>query len=1396
MNYTYKKKQYKTESAMKAAQTRYRNKKIKGYHTALTEVKDNLTKMQDVQAKERYELMLQKFEAKINKYELLKKEVEEERKRIQKEKILLRKERLYNEKLGIAKSKYVEEKFTNKYGKLVHHDYTKALEGAFKEVIIDISEQNKRKHTEAYNEIRLKLNKYLIDQYKKNKDSKKEIRAYVVIKYTMKRYLKEDETSTSVEFRDQGGKRYELIDFFYHSKVRYLKGEESIKEQTNLILKEFDDELGNKGHSSIVIESIDFINIKTNYVKSMMAGSQIKIPDVIKNKKCCLNPDNKDNKCFDWCLIINHCIKNNILTTGKGETKRYKKHIDLIRVPENQNYPVKITDIKLYEELNNMKINVLELDKDNVAQCIYNNNEIRNENIVNLLYIEEGDNSHYLLIKRLGALRPSEKINNDTKHICPQCLSYAGVTKEKLDNHLKLCMKKEAQKVIMPEKDLKMRFKNNKNQFKHPFFVIADFESTLKKINIANGNTTKYQQHEANSYAVKYNCIHKNHDEEIYNYMDTNPEKVVESFVLKLEEYALKSYNLLQLNKSTKNIIFTKEQLINHKRANQCFNCKCEFTEQNKKCAHHDHISGGFISSLCNDCNLDFQYQNFIPVLMHNLKGYDLHLFIKGLAKYGYHEDKLNNITCIPNNEEKYISVSKNIKVGEYNKFNKEKDVMEVKPIYFTIKFVDTIAFMATSLDALVKNLESAGNGDINKLRSVFKYTSERYVKDNQFVEMIKKGVYPYDWMDDMDKMNKTKLPKQKYFYSKLTESECNKSDYAQANKVWDLFECKTFKDYHNLYLNTDVLLLSDVWNNFVNTCFNIYEIDPNYYLTAPSLSWDAFLKHKKDNQKYLFKQEIINCVSNYNKIKLEKKEKIIKLLNEVNIENTILNNVLELLLREVNDTKLRDYLNKFNFKNSKEFYIELLNDMDMFLFCEDAIRGGISQISTRYAEANNKYMGNLYNKDIQDSYIMYLDANNLYGGAMCSYLPLKDFKWNEDKWDTNAILNLEDKSNKGYLFEVKISLDEKHHDLFNQYPLLPERKSIMKKDLNGWQQEDYKESRVEKLVLTLETKDNYVVNYRYLKLALKLGYTLEKVYKVLEYTQDCFMESYIMKNTNQRKLAKNDFEKDFWKLMSNSCYGKTLENVRNRINFRLLDNEVSVNNMRNELKRFTIFSEDLVGVHLEKKQVTLNKPIFIGQNILDQSKITMAKFHYEFMIPKIGRENIDLLFTDTDSLCYHIKNRDIYEIIKNNKDEFDLSDYPKEHALHDTTNKKVVEKMKDESNGSIITHFVGLRSKMYAYKILDDSDKHMRCKGVKKYVVKKDLHFEDYKNTLFNRENKVIAQNCIRSHNHILYTETVQKVGLSYADDKVFILDNNVNCYNFGHKRISIIQNFNELPF
>ena len=191
-----------------------------------------------------------------------------------------------------------------------------------------------------------------------------------------------------------------------------------------------------------------------------------------------------------------------------------------------------------------------------------------------------------------------------------------------------------------------------------------------------------------------------------------------------------------------------------------------------------------------------------------------------------------------------------------------------------------------------------------------------------------------------------------------------------------------------------------------------------------------------------------------------------------------------------------------------------------------------------------------------------------------------------------------------------------------------------------------------------------------------------------------------------------------------------------------------------------------------------------------------MYDFHYNTMKPKYG-DNLKLLFTDTDSLCYEITTDDLYEDMKQNQNVYDFSEYPQNHPLYSAQNKKVIGKFKDETNGTPIHEFVGLRSKLYSFKLFDAEKNKMaetkKLKGVKKSVVKKHVKFSDYYKSLMGEVKEDIQQNvsfnCIRSTKHQVHSLTVNKISISAADDKRFLLDH-IRTLAHGHYKIKNYDN------
>ena len=550
------------------------------------------------------------------------------------------------------------------------------------------------------------------------------------------------------------------------------------------------------------------------------------------------------------------------------------------------------------------------------------------------------------------------------------------------------------------------------------------------------------------------------------------------------------------------------------------------------------------------------------------------------------------NINAIPNNMEKYMAFM----LGNH------------------LTFLDSFQFMSSSLEKLVNNLS----------KEALKYTSKMF-KGDKLDLMAQKGVYPYDYMDSFNRFEETQLPNKEDFYSILNDEHISDEDYEHAKRVWNKLKCKTMGDYHDHYLKSDILLLSDVFENFRKTCLEYHKLDPCHYFTSPGLSWDAMLKM-------------------------------------TNIK------------------------------------LELMTDIDMFQFIEKGMRGGISYIANRYSEANNKHMTN-FDENKPSKYIMYLDANNLYGWAMSQYLPTGGFRWMTQKQiDKTNLVKYKKDSQKGLILEVDLEYPKELHDLHNDYPLAAEKLKVTESMLSKYCKKiadkyGISTGLVSKLIPTLGKKEKYVLHYRNLQLYIDLGLKVTKVHRVLEFDQSPWLKQYIDFNTEKRKNAKNAFEKDFFKLMNNSVFGKTMENIRKRVDVRLVTDEKKLLKMTSKPTYVSskIFNENLVAVHKIKETLTLNRPAYVGMCILDLSKTLMYDFHYNY-IKKNYENKAKLLFTDTDSLTYEIEAKDVYQDFWKDKEMFDNSDYNENSLFFDKTNKKVIGKFKDEAAGIPITEFVGLR--------------------------------------------------------------------------------------------------------
>ena len=453
---------------------------------------------------------------------------------------------------------------------------------------------------------------------------------------------------------------------------------------------------------------------------------------------------------------------------------------------------------------------------------------------------------------------------------------------------------------------------------------------------------------------------------------------------------------------------------------------------------------------------------------------------------------------------------------------------------------------------------------------------------------------------------------------------------------------------------------------------------------------------------------------------------------------------------------------------------LQTLQDKDLILLIEDNIRGGISSV-----------MGDRYLKSDEDNSILYIDATNLYGHSMSQMLPYDEIEiWHghPDKyWNwLEEILNTPDDSEIGYFLEVDLKYPDNIKQKTKYFPFCPENKKIDPNKYNEYMNtikpENYTKSK--KLLCDWTVKKKYLIHYRMLKFYVRHGTIVEKIHEIISFKQSKWLESYISFNTQKRNKAKNDFEKDFFKLLVNAAFGKFLENVRNRLDLELIkkDNIKKIVDQQSKLTFDGIQKtyENYYSFTYKKNEMVMDKAIYVGFAILELSKLHMYETYYDTLQPYFGQDNLQLHYVDTDGMFLSMKTNNIIKDLKNLEDFFDFINLDENHELFSNKNKKVIGKFKIETPKNIWTdEFVCLRSKAYSLKCKDNNESKNKIKGISKSQ-SKHIKFEEYYNCLFGEDYQRECNNyIIRSINHEMILQEVKKSTLSLFDDKRCYINN-----------------------
>ena len=1007
-----------------------------------------------------------------------------------------------------------------------------------------------------------------------------------------------------------------------------------------------------------------------NPLLPISAGSSFQpLPQFLLRKMAIVNVVNKDNRCFGYA-ILSALYPNQ---THPNRASNYNHLFDKHHLSTIQ-YPVKPEDIPYIEENLHIAVNLYTYrdDEGKGRYTLYVSSKNYTKQI-DLIFFKD----HYAWIKDFGRFACDITKHKGKLYFCKRCLGHFN-SEAVLNRHSGNCLKDDYCQVIytMPAIGTILKFKNVRYVQQLPFFIVADFEALTTPAETQNGTRHSrsfiYQVHQPCAVGIK---LISSINELQIPYTDFIGARAVSWFlneILRIQEVCL------QYLFSDLRLIMTPADDVAFSSAKSCYILGKNFEQIASKVRDHDHITGKYRGAAHNKCNLQLRKTYKIPVFFHNFRGYDSHLLVHALSE---HQDI--PIRVLGQSMEKYIILS----WGKH------------------IVFKDSLQFMNCSLEKLTANLLKSG-------KEKFKYLAEEYANEKLDL-LLRKGVFPYDYMDRWENLDDEQLPSREDFFSKLRDEACDEEAYDHAQHVWREFKCKTLKDYMQIYLKGDVLQLADIFQEFRTVCSKNYHLDATHYISAPHLSWDAMMKHT-------------DC------------------------------------------------------------HLDLLYDPAMFQLIDSGLRGGVCMISQRYSRANHPALGEFYDPNKPLVYLKMFDANNLYGYAMHEPLPKTDYKWLSPEEISFIDWNkqLPDQY-YGYIVECDLDYPEALHDEHNDFPLAPERLHVNVEMLSQNQiniRKAYsmpKNLQSIKLVPNLMNKTHYLCHYRNLRFYLQHGMILKKIHRVIRFHQDKWLAPYIETNQNLRAHAANEFEKDFFKLMNNSVYGKTLENQKKRTDIKLVtsDEKRREHTQKSTCVGFRIFEENLAAVELQKVQILIDKPPTVGFTVVEIAKLHMYWFLYDYLKPVFG-DRVQMLFTDTDSFLLEFRDQNPDDELFMAKDLFDYSGYPQQSKYYDNTNNKVIGKFKDESNGVPIKEFVGIRVKMYSYELVTENgtviEKH-RAKGIQSAASKK-LRHKDYLAQLNTPHENFLQNRRIGSKLHKLYSIEINKRGLCAYDDKRFLLEDGMS--------------------
>lgn len=1130
--------------------------------------------------------------------------------------------------------------------------------------------------------------------------------------------------------------------------------------------------------SNLVIESIkkSYINLyKHNFVQG---SSYQKLPPGFSTRSGIINPENKDECCFYWaCVLALYEQPPGTKNPGRitAELKKFaKKNFPCVVA----DFPMIITEdegriqkphyrIAKYEKIFNRKIHIWGLNKGEPIPI--RSSEGPYEKHILLLYWKE----HFALVKNESAFFSRFASSDGHKvFMCYRCCS-PQFSEMAHAIHKRDCQGHSSARVEMPKPDEYVEFKDYSQLNPLPVVIYADGESiqtqtecTHKGRWCGGGQEDGFcPQHPSQNIANLGEQLNVSMGMVVYDRIIGRAihkqifkgESAVRDFIEAVKEWAEWTHEryFLNIKKMKGRVPYSKD----------C--CLCLKPLKDDTVRHHCHFTGKPIGYAHNACNLNCKVKPVIPVVFHNGKGYDNHFIIRELLK-----EDMKSVKVLPDNFEKWKAFSL-LQTNEDHVKPTDPSLSKYRYVKGSFDIVDSKGTLVEDPDLIEKvradmkirshnrrcnyqvrfidSLLFMNPGD--SLDSVtkgmadddFHVTRTFAPDDNKFKLLRKKGVMPYEYMDSLERFKETQLPPIEAFVSRLQHGT---QDF---NKLSVKEKLKLKVDYKHAQL---------VWDTF--GCVTMEDYHDLYLNTDCHLLCDMMEAYR-----------------------------------ETFLEGFRIDPFHKYTLP---GAAWQAMLLKTGVK------IPLIQSQEMYMFIEKGLRGGVSFVGTkRYMEANNPHVPH-YDAGKPHSWMLYIDMNSLYAHVMKTMkLPHSNIKWEE-----TVDLHADCSGDKGYIVEVDKYLPDEFHDSCKEYPGAPEAMEVPVDWYSPLQMMTSitKKSQGVKLVPNLHKKERYVVHLETLQQYMKQGWVVTKVHRAVSFTQRTWMKPYIEYCIDKRAASKTDFHKDFWKLLCNAVFGKTMQNVRG---YR--DVHIIKATQQSKYMRFIHSPGFMRGGHVEKLSddfyvaerkvlaVKLDQPIFVGLSILDLSKLAMHRFWYEQLVPRYG-DKLTLVYTDTDSFIFSVETPNVYtDLLEPSFNaKFDFSNIKSNHpipeiaALANDSRKKQdglmkIEDVKIDDDGNkrvcVISRVVALRPKMYGIESVGGQFEN-KAKGVPKKVCK-SFAFDDYMKSLHHEGLRTSMAQTHSFHrlsvrHHRIYLEKHTKITLGCFTDKSYLLEDGITQVPYGH--------------